>query len=52
MENGKGRGEVRGMSVRGIILKMFFPIPLTIIPLTLACCRKTFEEIARKNFAL
>jgi hypothetical protein len=35
MEGGKGRRDVRGMMVRGIILKTLFPIPLTIIPLTL-----------------
>jgi hypothetical protein len=35
MEDGKARGEVRGMNVRGIVPKTHFPIPLTIIPLTL-----------------
>jgi hypothetical protein len=32
---GKGRRDVRGMIVRGIIQKTLFPIPLTNIPLTL-----------------
>jgi hypothetical protein len=35
MGDEEGRREVRGMMVRGMILKTFFPIPLTIIALTL-----------------
>jgi hypothetical protein len=35
MEDGTAGGEVRGMNVRGIVPKTHFPIPLTIIPLTL-----------------
>jgi hypothetical protein len=34
MADGKGRRDVRGITVRGIILKRFFSIPLTNIPLT------------------
>jgi hypothetical protein len=34
MEHGKDRTDVRGMSVRGIIRKSHFPIPLANIPLT------------------
>jgi hypothetical protein len=41
MENGESRRAVRGMIVRGIKLKTFLSIPLTIIPLTLDFSRKT-----------
>jgi hypothetical protein len=36
MADEKGRRHVKGMTVRGIILKTLLPIPLTTIPLTLA----------------
>ena len=44
MEDGKGRRDVRGMIVRGIILKTLFPIPLTDIPLTLDCSCKMADR--------
>ena len=43
MADGKCRRDVRGMIVRGINLKTLFPIPLTIIPLTLDFSRKRVD---------
>jgi len=43
IEDGQGRREVRGMIVRGIILKTPFLIPLTTIPLTAAVSRFSGE---------
>jgi hypothetical protein len=40
MADGKGRGDVKAMIVRGIILKTLFSIPMTYIPLTLVNSRK------------
>ena len=44
MTDGKGRRNVRGMIVRGIILKTRFSIPLTNIPLTLDFSRKMTDR--------
>ena len=58
MKNGESRRAVRGMFVRGMFvrgmnLKTFFPIPLTIIPLTLAFSLKTADgESCREGVML
>ena len=44
MTDGKGRKDVRGMVVTGIILKTCFPIPLTDIRLTLNLSRKMTDR--------
>jgi hypothetical protein len=43
IEAEKGRRAVRGMVVRGINRKTLFPIPLTIIALTLDFSQKTVD---------
>jgi hypothetical protein len=47
MPDGKGRRAVRGMVVWGINLKTPFPIPLTIIPLTLDATKGIEPRILR-----
>jgi hypothetical protein len=44
MAAGKGRGKVKGMMVRGIILKRLLSIPLTNIPLTLGFSHKMTDR--------
>jgi hypothetical protein len=48
MADEKGLRNVKGMTVRGIILKSLFPIPLTTIPLTLAFSGK---KIAHQEYS-
>ena len=49
MEDGKGRSDVRGMIVRGIMLETSFLIPLPIIPLTLDSSRKVADRKSSWN---